>query len=82
MCMANTAALPTASVRTSASPTTRWTEPNHDETTPAGGGAVLVYVTDGYGDAPAKAPPYPVLWVLTADATEDFTPWGQKLHLN
>ena len=44
--------------------------------------AVLVYVTDGYGDAPAKAPPYPVLWVLTADATEDFAPWGQKLHLN
>ncbi len=44
--------------------------------------AVLVYVTDGYGDAPAKAPPYPVLWVLTADATEKFAPWGQKLHLN
>ena len=44
--------------------------------------AVLVYVTDGYGDAPAKAPPYPVLWVLTADATDDFAPWGQKLHLN
>ena len=44
--------------------------------------AVLVYVTDGYGDAPAKAPPYPVLWVLTADATENFAPWGQKLHLN
>ena len=43
MCMANTAALPTA---------------------------------------PAKAPPYPVLWVLTADATEKFAPWGQKLHLN
>ena len=31
---------------------------------------MLVYVTDGYGDAPAKAPPYPVLWVLTVDATE------------
>lgn len=43
---------------------------------------VLVYVTDGYGDAPKKAPPYPVLWVLTGDGTEDFAPWGQKIHLN
>ena len=43
---------------------------------------VLVYVTDGYGDAPQKAPPYPVLWVLTSDGTEDFAAWGQKIHLN
>ena len=43
---------------------------------------VFVYVTDGYGDAPAKAPPYPVMWVLTSDATEDFATWGTKLHLN
>ena len=43
---------------------------------------VLVYVTDGYGDAPKKAPPYPVLWVLTSDGTEDFAPWGQKIHLD
>jgi predicted metal-dependent peptidase len=43
---------------------------------------VLVYVTDGYGDAPKKAPPYPVLWVLTSDGTEDFAAWGQKIHLN
>ena len=43
---------------------------------------VLVYVTDGYGDAPQKAPPYPVLWVLTSDGTEKFATWGQKIHLN
>ena len=42
---------------------------------------VLVYVTDGYGTAPEKAPPYPVLWVLTEDGTEKFSPWGQKIHL-
>lgn len=43
---------------------------------------IFIYVTDGYGDAPAKAPSYPVMWVLTADATEDFASWGQKVYLN
>lgn len=43
---------------------------------------VLLYVTDGYGDAPEKAPPYPVLWVLTSDGKEDFVNWGQKLRLS
>ena len=43
---------------------------------------VFIYVTDGYGAAPEKAPPYPVMWVLTSDGTEDFASWGWKVHLN
>ena len=39
----------------------------------------LVYFTDSYGDAPRKAPNYPVLWVLTADGNENFCSWGRKL---
>lgn len=38
----------------------------------------LVYFTDGYGDAPKKAPRYPTMWILTADGTEDFCSWGMK----
>ena len=37
--------------------------------------SLLVYFTDGYGTAPAKAPPYPVLWVLTRDGKPP-APWG------
>ena len=36
---------------------------------------LLVFFTDGYGTAPAKAPPYPVLWVLTSDGKPP-APWG------
>lgn len=38
----------------------------------------LVYFTDGYGDAPADPPRYPVMWVLTSDGTEGFCSWGTK----
>ena len=43
---------------------------------------VFVYVTDGYGDAPPKPPPFPVLWVLTPDSTDRFAPWGQKIRMD
>lgn len=41
----------------------------------------LIYLTDGYGDAPKKNPiGIPVLWVITKDGTEDFCDWGQKIR--
>lgn len=43
----------------------------------------LIYLTDGYGDAPKKNPiSIPVLWVITKDGTEDFCDWGQKIKFN
>ena len=36
---------------------------------------LLVFFTDGEGPAPAKAPPYPVLWILTSDGNPP-APWG------
>ena len=57
---------------------------------------IFIYLTDGYGDAPEKAPQFPVLWVLTADAiipqwvrnlpefeepVKKDIPWGKKIKL-
>lgn len=43
----------------------------------------LIYLTDGYGDAPKKNPiGIPVLWVITKDGTEKFCDWGQKIKFN
>jgi predicted metal-dependent peptidase len=40
---------------------------------------MLIYLTDGIGDAPKDPPPYPVLWILSKDgANYDFCKWGQK----
>ena len=39
----------------------------------------LIYITDGFGDAPEEPPPYPVLWILTKDGCEDFCDWGKKI---
>jgi predicted metal-dependent peptidase len=40
----------------------------------------VVYFTDGDGPFPEKAPPLPVLWVLTKP--HDFRcPWGERAHL-
>jgi predicted metal-dependent peptidase len=36
---------------------------------------LLVFMTDGYGQAPVNPPPYPVLWVLTSDG-EPPADWG------
>ena len=41
---------------------------------------ILIYLTDGYGDAPEKAPKFPVLWVLTNDGEEPAL-WGKKIKL-
>ncbi len=41
---------------------------------------IFIYLTDGYGDAPEKAPKFPVLWVLTNDG-EDPALWGKKIKL-
>ena len=39
----------------------------------------FIYLTDSFGDAPEYPPPYPVLWILTADGNEDFCSWGKKI---
>ena len=41
---------------------------------------IFIYLTDGYGDAPEKAPNFPVLWVLTNDGEEPAL-WGKKIKL-
>lgn len=42
--------------------------------------SVLVYLTDGYGLAPDKEPPYPVLWVLTPNSQEPAR-WGRVIKM-
>ena len=42
---------------------------------------VMLYFTDGYGDAPKTAPPYPVIWVLTPDGTKP-SKWGEVIQLD
>ena len=41
----------------------------------------MVYLTDGFGDAPEKQPSYPVLWVLPKDGNRDFCRWGKKVFM-
>ncbi len=41
----------------------------------------LIYLTDGYGSFPAKPPPYPTLWALTAGAYPDI-PFGEIICMN
>lgn len=43
------------------------------------GSAVLILLTDGYGEAPELAPDYPVLWALTATGRCPVD-WGACLH--
>ena len=40
----------------------------------------LVFLTDGYGPAPAEPPAYPVLWLLTSDGTNP-APWGRVVKM-
>lgn len=40
----------------------------------------LLLLTDGFGRAPAKAPPYPVLWALTKEG-RCLVEWGETLTL-
>lgn len=41
----------------------------------------FIYLTDGFGPAPAHPPSYPVLWVLTEDG-EQPAEWGNVVYLN
>lgn len=38
----------------------------------------FVYLTDGYGPFPKKAPEYPVLWLMTTDMKP---PWGEVVRI-
>ena len=42
--------------------------------------AIFIYLTDGDGNAPEKAPKYPVLWVLTQDG-QNRAKWGRAIRL-
>lgn len=39
--------------------------------------SVVVYLTDGYGSAPAKPPPFRVIWVLVGSTHKRPAPWGE-----
>jgi predicted metal-dependent peptidase len=39
----------------------------------------LVYFTDAQGEFPAREPDYPVLWIVTGNAS---VPWGTRVQLN
>ena len=42
----------------------------------------VIYLTDGYGAFPEKEPPWPVVWVLTADGSRDAeVPFGSVIRL-
>ena len=41
--------------------------------------SVLVYLTDGHGEAPSVPPSYPVLWLLTRDGKVP-APWGETAY--
>lgn len=59
---------------TSFTPVFKYIDENISELDPS----CVIYITDGYGDAPEKSPQYPVLWILTHDGYEDFCKWGTK----
>lgn len=40
----------------------------------------FIYMTDGYGSAPASAPEYPVYWVTTGSV--DFVQWGEVIPVH
>ena len=40
----------------------------------------LIYLTDGFGDAPKTEPPYPVIWCLAPGGTKPAT-WGLEVQL-
>ena len=41
---------------------------------------VMIYLTDGYGDHPNK-PPYPVMWVIPTNGTDECFDFGQIVRL-
>lgn len=42
---------------------------------------LIVYFTDGYGDAPAKAPSIPVVWCLSPDGRQP-AEWGRVIDMH
>jgi predicted metal-dependent peptidase len=40
----------------------------------------LFFMTDGYGDFPAKPPPFPVDWIVTENYMKDI-PFGEIIEL-
>jgi predicted metal-dependent peptidase len=43
---------------------------------------LCIYLTDGFGDFPAKAPDYPVMWVLVPGGANDAEfPFGDILRM-
>ena len=42
---------------------------------------VFIYLTDGFGDAPKKAPEYPVIWCLTGQGQKP-AEWGLEVRIN
>lgn len=43
--------------------------------------SVVVFFTDGYGPAPAAAPPYPVVWVYVGPHVTRAARWGQHVRI-
>ena len=41
---------------------------------------VFIYLTDGYGDVPAKAPDYPVIWCITKGGVKP-AKWGLEVKI-
>lgn len=41
---------------------------------------VLIYLTDGFGEAPEKAPEYPVIWCLTGEGKKPVA-WGWEVRI-
>lgn len=41
---------------------------------------LVIYLTDGHGDAPERAPSMPVLWLLTTDAAPPAS-WGRTIRI-
>ena len=41
---------------------------------------VFIYLTDGEGDAPTKAPDYPVIWCLTEGGVKPVK-WGLEVKI-
>jgi len=42
---------------------------------------VFIYLTDGFGEAPKKAPEYPVIWCLTGQGKKP-AEWGLEVRIN
>jgi len=42
---------------------------------------LLIYLTDGIGEAPEEAPEYPVIWCLTGEGKKPVT-WGWEVRIN